>query len=305
MKRLSLLAVLILTAVSATMPIEPAWGQRPDGTWQYSFSYAPLYQLETDLDGGGSFDVNRHYLRLGLMRSFGPKLRMGLGLNYDVESWNFDGLSSLAQASPWSTIHRPGISLPIFYTFADSWTFGFAPAVDFSGESGADIDESLAYGGVISLSHSFGRKLRLGLGFGLFDQLEETAFFPYLVINWKINEQFRIANPFRAGPAGPAGLELIFTPTKNWEMGAGGAYRSYRFRLDDNNTVSNGVGENQFMVAFVRIQRKLRAKMTLDLTCGALFEGELSIEDSNGRRMAKAPYDDPAPIFALTVAGRF
>jgi hypothetical protein len=134
--------------------------------------------------------------------------------------------------------------------------------------------------------------------------LEETQFFPFMIVNWRINEWFRIANPFEAGPSGPAGLEFIYTPTQNWEVGIGGAYRSYRFRLEEDSAVSNGIAENEFLLGFLRVQRRLTEHLKLDLVCGALFEGKLTIENSHGGHVASDAYD-PAPVFAATFSGQF
>jgi hypothetical protein len=308
MGRFLRLATLLLLCSAVAATGEPVWGQNKNGvrtgSYRYSFSYTPIYQFETDLDNGGSFDVSRHYVRFDVTRSFGRSLRMGLGLSYDFEKWNFRDLPTVAGATPWSSLHRPGVSLPVFYTFADSWILGITPTVEFSGESGAQIDESLIYGGIVSLAHPFSRDLFLGIGFGVFDQLEDTSFFPFVIIEWTISEQFRVTNPLRAGPAGPAGLELVYAPVDNWELGVGGAYRTYRFRLDDQSAVPDGVGENEFLVAFLRLQRKIGARLTLDLTGGALFGGELSIDNVDGDEIGSDDYD-PSPFLALTFAGEF
>ena len=305
LKRILFSTALVLIGSTLGMFPGAAWGQEKAGSpsFRYSFSYTPLYQFETDLDGGGSFDVSRHYLRFGIMRPLSPNLRVGLGLNYDYEKWSFNNLSNVAGATPWSAIHRSGISLPLSYTFSDNWTVGFSPTVELTGEAGARTSESLTYGAVVSLAHPFTRDLYLGLGFGLFDRLEKTKVFPFILVNWKINEQLRLSNPFRAGPAGPAGLELVYTPQK-WELGVGGAYRSYRFRLDDTSAVPDGVGENEFVAGFLRVQRKLGSKLTLDLAAGALFGGELTIENESGSQRGSDQYDT-APFVALTFAGSF
>lgn len=308
MRRFTLLTALMMIGFTMLLLIEPVWGQNQgegrNAGFNFSFSYTPIYQFETDLDKGGSFDVSRQYFNFEIMRPVGQKLRMGLGLSYEFEKWNFNDLSNVVGATPWRSIHRPGISLPIFYTFSDNWNFGFTPAIEFSGESGAEFGESLNYGGVLSLAHPFSRNLYLGLGFGLFNRLEKTTIFPFIVIDWKINEQFRITNPFRAGPAGPAGLELVCSPSENWELGVGGSYRFYRFRLDDQSAVPNGIGDNKFLVAFLRVQRKLGTRFSVDLAGGALFAGKLSIENTNGDKLGSDKYD-PSPFLALTLAGKF
>jgi hypothetical protein len=308
MPQLSSRTVLMHICLSIAMLAAPARGQDENtgraGVSGYSFSYTPIYQFETDLDRGGSFDVTRHYLRLDVVRPVNQELRLGLGLGYDLEKWDFNELPDVAGASPWDALHRPALSLPIFYTFAGSWTLGVTPTIEYSGESGADFGQSLIYGGIVSLAHPFSRDLYLGIGVGLFDELEDTSFFPFLVVKWRINEQFRVSNPFRAGPAGPAGLELVYAPTENWELGVGGAFRTYRFRLDEKNLVPDGIGENQFLVSFLRVQRKIGARLAIDLAGGALFGGELSIETEDGNEIESDDYD-PSPFLALTFGGRF
>ena len=308
MRRVKLFLFLMAFGISMSFLIVPVWAQnqwsgQKEG-YRFSFSYTPVYQFETDLDSGGSFDVSRHYLNFDVSRPFGRNLRLGLGLSYEFEKWNFNDLTSVIEATPWSSIHRPGISLPIFYTFSDNWILGFTPTIEYSGESGAKFGDSLNYGGILSLAHPFSRNLYLGLGVGLFNRLEKTTVFPFIVIDWKISDQFRITNPFRAGPAGPAGLELVYSPADNWELAIGGSYRFYRFRLDDKSAVPNGIGDNKFVVGFLRVQRKLGANFSIDLAGGALFAGRLSIEDSTGDKLGSDNYD-PSPFLALTLAGKF
>lgn len=59
----------------------------------YFFSYTPLYQFNTDLDGGGG-DVNSHLFRFSTVKSVGLKNEIGLG--YDLENWDFTDVLSVA-----------------------------------------------------------------------------------------------------------------------------------------------------------------------------------------------------------------
>jgi hypothetical protein len=305
MKFVILLSVLVSAFISSvTVSAQDKDVENQKAPVYYSFSYAPFYQFETDLEGSGKFNVSRHFFRFDVLRTINRHLRIGLGLAYDFENWDFEGVANVAGATPWSKIHRPGISLPIIYALSADWQLGFTPAIEFSGESGAEPDEAFTYGGVFSLMHPVNKKLLLGIGFGVFDRLEKLEVFPFIVINWKINEQFRISNPLRAGPSGPAGLELVYSPWEKWEFGIGSAYRSYRFRLDDKSAVANGIGEVDSLVTFVRVDRKLGANLNIGLFGGALFDGELSIEDAQGDDLASVTYD-PAPFLALTFTGRF
>jgi hypothetical protein len=270
----------------------------------YRFSYTPIYQFETDLESGGRFDVWRHSLRFDISRVIDRNWAVGVGLGFDYEQWNFSGISELAGADLWDEIFRPGISVPIFYTTGNKWRFGLIPSINSAGASGAKTDESLSYGAVLSAAYVFGPDLILGLGGGFFERLDQSEVFPFVVINWKINDRLRLTNPFRAGPVGPAGLELIYASTDRWEMGVGGAYRSYRFRLDDSGVVTNGIGEVDFWAAFVRVGWQLGTYYRLDINAGALMSGSITIDDENGNELGQTDYDT-APFVGLTVKGQF
>jgi hypothetical protein len=103
---------------------------------------------------------------------------------------------------------------------------------------------------------------------------------------------------------GPAGLELVFAPNKNWEMGMGGAYRSYRFRLDDSSAVADGIGEVDFWAPFLRVGRRLGERYRLDINGGALVGGSIAIEDQNGNKLGDTDYDT-APFIGVTLKGQF
>jgi len=270
----------------------------------YRFSYTPIYQIATDLDSGGDFSVQRHLLRLDITRRINRRWMVGMGLSLDYERWHFSDVSGLSGADPWDEIFRPGISIPIFYRTDTNWSFGFIPSIDFAGATGAELDESFSYGAVVSAAYAFGPDLTLGLGTGVFERLDQTEAFPYVVIDWTINERLRLTNPFQAGPVGPAGLELIYTAENRLEIGAGGAYRSYRFRLDDSSVVADGIGEVDFFAIFVRVGWQLGQKYQLDVNGGALFEGSITIEDQDTNELGETGYDT-APFIGLTFRGRF
>ncbi|MBU1138777.1 MAG: hypothetical protein KKA76_07365 [Proteobacteria bacterium] len=270
----------------------------------YSLSYTPIYQFETDMGKGGQFDVQRHLLRFNISRSIEKRWTVGLGLSFDYERWNFSGIERLASVDTWDEIFRPGIRVPIFYSTTTDWRFGFIPSVDFSGASGAKVSESLSYGAVVSAAHVSGPDLMLGFGAGIYDRLDQAEFFPYVIINWKINEKFLLTNPFPAGPVGPAGLEVVYNSKNSWELGMGSAYRSYRFRLDDSSSVADGIGEVDFWAYFVRVGWRLGESYRFDINGGMLFAGDITIEDKNGNKLGETDYDT-APFVGVTLKGRF
>lgn len=304
---LTVVGVLFFIAITST---DLAHAQQTDADeggpppTSYSFSYTPLYQFETDLDSGGQFDVQRHFIRFDASRIITRQWIVGLGLSFDFERWNFSGINGLAGVDLWDEIVRPGISIPVIYNTADGWRLMAIPSLEFAGASGAETSESLSYGTVLLAMHAFGPNLTLGLGGGVFDRLDEWEVFPFLAIEWTFSDQLKLSNPFEAGPAGPAGLELVYTPTDRLEIGAGGAYRSYRFRLDDSSAVADGIGEFNTWVAFLRIGWRFGERYQLDLNGGALFDNEIKIDDKDGNHLGQTDADT-APFVGVTIKGKF
>lgn len=281
-----------------------ASGGRDRSKTMVRFSYTPIYQFETDLDSGGSFDVQRHFLRFDVSRFIDRHWTVGLGLSLDYERWDFSGIAGLAGIDLWDEIFRPGISLPVFYSTGGKWRFGVIPSIEFAGASGAEASESLSYGAVLSAAYAVRPNLMLGLGTGLFERLDQSEAFPFVVIDWTINERLRLTNPFRAGPVGPAGLELVYAPDRSWEMGVGGAYRSYRFRLDDSSAVADGIGEVDFWAPFLRVGWRMGKHYRFDINAGAMVGGSITIEDENGNELGETDYDT-APFVGATLKGQF
>jgi hypothetical protein len=178
------------------------------------------------------------------------------------------------------------------------------PSVEYAAETGADSGKAWVWGAVASAAKSFSPNLTLGLGAGVYSQIEKTTAFPYVVIDWKIDERWRLANPFAAGPAGPAGLELSYALDGNWDAGVGAAYRSYRFRLDQSGPFPDGVGESRMVPAFLRVSRKLGAEARLDLYAAAALNGRLKLQDSGGGDLVTEDYAT-APMIGLSLSGRF
>ena len=301
----SILVMTVLFAMQVSCYAQaPESVQKLKNQIRYRFSYTPVYQFETDMDNNGQFGVQRHLIRFDVSRSIVPKWTAGLGVSLDYERWQFSNIAGLHSVDIWDEIIRPGISVPIFYTPSQKWRFGLIPSLTYAGATGAETDKALSYGGVISGTYVFTPDLMIGIGAGLFERLDQFEMFPYLVVNWKVNEQFRITNPFTAGPVGPAGLELVYSPLSDIEIGVGGAYRSYRFRLDDSSLVADGIGEVDFWATFFRVGWKLNRTYRFDINGGLLLDGNITIEDSDSEKLGKSAFDT-APFIGMTLQGRF
>ena len=278
-------------------------GGAPMGSASVAAGY--LYQFGTAISGGGEY---QDLPRLCQRRRNGH-----------------DRFADRARAGPYVRprgVHllrtvRPGGSRPLGYDPPDRVQPVDAPlhlprladsrsplSIGYAGEEGAEPGDALVYGAVISATKTIGPDLSLGLGAGAFRQIDRWRVFPFLSVRWRINDRWRLSNPLRVGPAGPAGLELAYSIDGNWEAAAGGAYRSYRFRLDEDGTIPGGIGEIRGIPLFARLSRTWRHGWRADLYAGVLLGGKLGLEDGRGDRIGSASFD-PAPLAGLFATRKF
>jgi hypothetical protein len=282
-----------------------AQGTSEPSSIEYDLSVSAIRQPEVNIDGGGKFSLSGGLVRFGLKRSAGPGSSIGLGLSYDVDDYDFTGITEFGGEDPWNDVRRVGISLPYFKLLNQSWAMGLSPSVNWLQESGAASNDSLSYGITGFATRSFTRTRSLGFGAGVFRTIDdETDFFPFIAIDWQFNDQWRLSNPFDADALGPAGLELSYRINDRWQLGGGGVYRSFRFRLDNDGVGANGIGENKSAVAFLRLRRFSPSGLNVDFYAGTTLAGELELDDTNGRRLAVSDYDN-ALFVALTLSVDF
>ena len=272
--------------------------------WQSFASATAVYQGSSDLDQGGDYRRSGAILRGGTVYDLGGGNRAGITLNYDYLDYSFSSASAFGAVAPWNIVQRYGVAVPLSFGVGDGWSLGFAPSVDWVKENGANTGDSLIWGATLSGVKQFEGGNRLGLGAGVFSRIEKTSVFPFLIVDWRLDERWRLVNPLSSGPTGPAGLELDYRFDGNWTVGIGAAYRSLRFRLSDSGPVRNGVGEESGVPVFVRVTRSLGNEMALHFHGGMVAGGKLRVENSSGDLLREEDFD-PAPLFGLTFVGRF
>lgn len=295
----------ILAACLAAAVALPATAQRvPVGTTAWSGVLAGYGVFGADLDSGGDADFAGGIARLDAFRQFSPTFGAGLSLSYDFEHWSFSGTPAAFGANPWGNIHRPGVSLPLVWTTSREYAIGFTPTVEWSYEQGADTGDALVAGALLTVVRTFSQDLTLGLGVGVYDGIEKTKVFPVFIVNWDIDERWRLANPFQAGPTGGAGLELAYRVNDAWEIAGGGTWRSARFRLDRDGPNPGGIGVARSFPLFVRASWQPSGDVRLDFLAGATVGGTLKWLDPGGSDLVE---DDvgAAPILGVTLRTRF
>ena len=274
------------------------------GETQTRFSVTGLTQLKTDLDGGGDFNWSGFNAGLRVNRQFSAALNLGANVRYGYENWSWSSPTAFGGQAPWGAISTPGLGLSMTYSPTATLRLGFNPSVEWAGEEGVGTASSAVYGAVFSAINTFSNDLTIGLGAGVFREFGENKVFPFLAVNWKINDDWTLKNPLPAGPAGGAGLELAYELSPRWTLSAGGAYRNYRFRLNDSGPYAGGVGQHRLIPVFARVNYAFTPKTSLDFYAIASAGGNVQVESAGGSQTLNTGYDTGIGL-AINLSHRF
>lgn len=272
--------------------------------WTSSVSVSPVFQGDSDLDGGGRYSSKSALVRAGVSADLGQGSRAGVTLSYDYTDYSFSNPVRFGGTAPWGTVQRYGVAIPLVLGLKDGWGVGVTPSFDWFQENGADAGDSFAWGGIVSASKRFQDGNRLGVGMGVFNRIDKTSVFPYVLIDWRLSDKWRLVNPLPAGPTGAAGLELEYRFDSGWNVGVGAAWRSSRFRLSNDGPVANGIGEERSVPVFLRATHAFDGRMSLSLYAGVVTAGQLRVENSSGDKVSQVDFDI-APLFGATFSARF
>jgi hypothetical protein len=288
----------------ASLSITAAAQDLPPGTTVSSTSLTGITQFETDLDAGGSFRWAGGIAAASLLRQFTPQFAAGLSLQYDYQQWSFGNPAKFGGTAPWRDINMPQIGATFIYAPTEDWTIIVSPSVEWAYANGASASDALSYGAVVIATKDFSPTLTLGLGAAVFRQIYETRAFPFIAVEWQIDDHWKLSNPFPAGPTGGAGLELTYAFGNGWEAGFGGTYRSFAFRLDQSGPVPDGIGKQTYIPVFFRLSRTMGKQAQIDLYAAALANGSLNVKNQAGNDLADDDYRT-APALGLTFRYRF
>ena len=293
--------ILAVPAITLLAPLASlAQGpQAAGGRMGLDLSLSAIQQFEADI-GKSQVDVSRHQARVDIDLVKNRRMIMSLGASARVSDYTFSGPPADPWSDPWGEIHSVDTGLTLILPGSGQWSYFLAGSLDWAWEDDADTSDALVYGIIASTSRNFQRDRRLGFGVGIFDGLEEAKIFPYAVVSWRLKEKLILQNPFSAGPAGPAGLELAWDASEKWQVGGGTAYRSFRFRLNNDGIAPGGVGGMTGVPVWVRASWQTDPKLKLHLHTGAILAGEVILKNSSGRKL-ESKHMDIAPLAAVTL----
>lgn len=297
--------LLSAVATLACATAAHAQGETTRSPWSFGASAAAATFGDADLDGGGRVQLQSVGVSLSLAYGPNPSTSLGVGLSTTEHRFSFDGAGDIASLAPWSDVDLTTLSLPLRFAVDRQWSVSVVPSYQLAREQDAGSDDAQRYGGIVALSYAVSPRQFVGLGASYFTGLDDDTAFPILLVDWQFDERWRLTNPLQAGPTGPAGLELVHRWNERWEAGIGGAYRSLRFRLaDDNAAAPGGTGQYSAFIGFARVQYRFNPELTLAVYAGGDFNGEIEVNAKGGRTLQSQDVGS-SPMLAVSLSGRF
>jgi hypothetical protein len=279
-------ALALVCLVTSRAPAQ----ENPPRAYTLSASIAGLHQIESPLDEGGNAYWGRVAVSAGVTRRFAPAFAAGVSLRHASESWHMDLPTAFDNSPPWRDLRRNAVGASLELALSHTLRVGVSPSLEWASDAGADPDEALIYGSVVNIAKVFTPSLTLGAGVSVSRQFYSVKTSPFAIVNWKVNERWRVANAPSAGPLGGSGIELRWTLSPDWELAGGGVVRSDRFRLARGASFPGQVGETSSMPVFARLSRKLGPLFRFDLHAGGMANNRLRVKDSDGRELASTRY---------------
>lgn len=270
--------------------------------WGYSVRGGGLHQFKTDLDGGGSFAVDRYYAQGGVSRMWRFDRQLSLSAGFGADDYRFSGPVS----NPWKPVENYRLSLFSRWGLENGWTLFGGPSVRAYLERGAGVDDALSAAFFGGASYRFSDRLSLGPGIGVVGQLADgPRWFPVLLVNWDITERLRLETGGGLAATGGPGLSLKYTFSRHWKAALGVRYEKMRFRLgSDHGPYSDGVGENRNIPIIGTVSYYLYPRGFVSAVFGSNISGEMRVENQNGVLVGKDSYDN-SPFAGLSVSFLF
>ncbi|MBV5331971.1 hypothetical protein JZU69_06390, partial [bacterium] len=170
-----------------------AFSAQSEAEWSSRFSSGYYLSSDAEFDGGGEFSSQYFFISGSTQRTIGNGSSIGLGLNYTAIDYDFSGYA----ISPWERADFLTLSAPLTMAVGEKGRFNVLGSIGTASEESADFSEGVTLSAIASYMHTFSRVLSLGLGSGYVYGLEDSKFFPLLLVRWQITDHLLLANPFR------------------------------------------------------------------------------------------------------------
>lgn len=261
-----------------------------------SFETFAQHSFRTDLSSNtGDVSVSTAGFSLGLAVPAAARTNLAFGLEGEYRWYDFrnavrtEPLVNRARGKLWKDTEQLAATVIVSHQFNDTWAAFVGGGVDSSREVGAEFNDSLTYGGIFGATYQLTESFRLGASLAIRSRLEDSAFFvPVPIIDWKINDQWRLNTDRKVHRAG---LNLVYTPCEAWSVTLSGGVQSGEFRLVDNGAASEGVGRDWRVPVVIEVAWRPDPHVELALFAGSEVWGQITLDDRNGNELQQNDLD--------------
>jgi hypothetical protein len=284
----SLVALVLGAAPVSTLPLAAQNGE------ELRVAAGFGYRTDANIDHDGDFSEARFNLTAERPVNLNDQWRLSPILGYRFSAFDFSG------AEPWDDVHQLRGTVTARYALDEQWAIFGGPSIALAMESGADASDALTFGFTAGVTYKVNERLVVGGGLGVTTEIEDSATVrPVVIINWRIDDHWSLESGYfdAAGSGGP-GAEIRYHINEQWSVAGGGQYQENRFRLDEDGSVPDGVGEDTFIPIYAKATWTINKNAALEALAGVSFGGELRLDNSRGHKIFDEDYD-PAPLFGL------
>lgn len=175
------------------------------------------HMFNTDIDGGGKFNITRLGFNHDATFTATEELRVTFGSSYNFYHFDFSGSEGFAGLRPWRNVSISNNSMRVSYALTNNWGVFVTPMISYGAESGAPFWDSFTIGAIAGANYTIGPNFTIGIGGFVGSRLEQSVIgYPIGFIDWRITEPSDYQRL-------QAELETISDPRQNylttWEEG--------------------------------------------------------------------------------------
>ena len=273
------------------------WAVRVNGNAEHMFN--------TDIDGGGKFNITRLGFNHDATFTATEELRVTFGSSYNFYHFDFSGSEGFAGLRPWRNVNISNNSMRVSYALTNNWGVFVTPMISYGAESGAPFWDSFTIGAIAGASYTTGPNFTIGIGGFVGSRLEQSVIgYPIGFIDWRITELLRLS-ALASGARNDFGpkAELSYDLGRGFKVASSVGYELKRFRLEKKGNFERGIGEFKALPLVGKISYDVNKHLTLNTYGGWLFDGSLELEDSSGDRIQKEDFD-AAPFIGASITIR-
>lgn len=262
-----------LMIISALMPAQAA---KPAHIKPFSLEVSHINTAKASLPGDNSLNRQSWSVNAGI--AFPLPGGAGGRLSLEAARLDYQLGEPMAYGGGWDNIQRYRASLGVFYRLTPHWMLMVTPKLQYAWAQGASGHDSQGYGLSAAAMYQFDSGNVLGLGAAYLNDIGQVRTIPYLAIKWQLSDRLALANPFRAGFSGPAGLELRYRLTPAWQFGVGSSRRVQHFLTAMGPQQEAEIEE---WVGFARASWQVQQNIAVNFYGGYYFGSSLNLPDTS------------------------